>query len=115
MDRRTVNIFRALSHPSRLRIVKMLEGRELCVCEVRSVLELSTSTVSKHLSLLCDAGLIVDAKDGKWVNYKLNTAAGDMLIRHLLSALKHGLVTEKQIQSDREKVRSVDRTKLCSL
>ena len=115
MDRKTVNIFRALSDPNRLRIVKMLEERELCVCEVREVLRLSTSTVSKHLSILRDAGLIIDWKDGKWVNYKLNTAIPDDLIRPLLSVLKKGLTDERQILQDREKVKRVDRTKLCGL
>lgn len=115
MDRKTVTIFRALSHPSRLRIVKMLEERELCVCEVRAILGLSTSTVSKHLTILCDAGLIVDTRDGKWVNYKLNSATRDTLIRPLLSALKTGLETEMQIKADREKAHTVDRNKLCSL
>jgi ArsR family transcriptional regulator, arsenate/arsenite/antimonite-responsive transcriptional repressor len=114
MDRTTINIFRALDDPNRLRILKMLEGRELCVCEVREVLDLSTSTVSKHLTILRDAGLILDRKDGKWVNFKLNSAA-DGLVRSLLGVLKTGLADEKQIAQDREKVKHVDRTKLCSL
>jgi ArsR family transcriptional regulator, arsenate/arsenite/antimonite-responsive transcriptional repressor len=114
MDRGTINIFRALDDSNRLRILKMLEGRELCVCEVREVLNLSTSTVSKHLTILRDAGLILDRKDGKWVNFRLNMAA-DGLVRPLLAVLKNGLTDEKQIAADREKVKHVDRTKLCGL
>ena len=87
MERKTVNIFRALGDPNRIRILKMLEERELCVCEVREVLNLSTSTVSKHLSILRDADLILDWKDGKWVNYKLNTNGATNLIRPLLGVL----------------------------
>jgi ArsR family transcriptional regulator len=115
MDRRTLNIFRALSDPNRIRILKMLEERPLCVCEVRAVLDLSTSTVSKHLSILRDAGLIQDWKEGKWVNFKLNTDGSDSLIRPLLAVLKSGLAQEKQIQSDRAKVKHVDRNKVCGL
>ena len=115
MDRRTVNIFRALSDPNRLRIVKMLEQRELCVCEVREILNLSTSTVSKHLTILRDAGLIVDRKDGKWVNFRLNTTLTDGMVQPLLSVLKKGLTDEKQILQDREMVKRVDRNKLCGL
>ena len=115
MDRRTVNIFRALSDPNRLRIVKMLEQRELCVCEVREVLNLSTSTVSRHLTILRDAGLILDRKDGKWVNFRLNADLDDGMVRPLLSVLKKGLADEKQILQDREKVKRVDRNKLCGL
>lgn len=115
MERKTVNVFRALSDPSRIRIVKMLEERELCVCEIREVLNLSTSTVSKHLSILRDAGLVLDWKEGKWVNFKLNSAVADTLIRPLLGVLKDGLADEKQVRQDREKVKRVDRNKLCSI
>lgn len=114
MERTTTNIFRALDDPNRLRILKMLEARELCVCEVREVLNLSSSTVSKHLTILRDAGLILDRKEGKWVNFRLN-AASNGLVRSLLNVLKNGLADEKQITQDREKVKHVDRTKLCSL
>jgi len=114
MDRNTINVFRALDDPNRLRILKMLEGRELCVCEVRAVLGLSSSTVSKHLTILRDAGLILDRKDGKWVNFKLNRAA-DGLVQQILGVLKNGLMDEKQVAQDREKVKHVDRKKLCSL
>ncbi len=115
MDRKTTNIFRALSDPNRLRIVKMLEQRELCVCEVREVLDLSTSTVSKHLTILRDAGLIVDRKDGKWVNFRLSTDLDDGIVQPLLAVLKKNLAGEKQILQDREKVKRVDRNKLCGL
>jgi ArsR family transcriptional regulator len=114
MNRSTINIFRALDDPNRLRILKMLEGRELCVCEVRAVLGLSTSTVSKHLTILRDAGLILDRKEGKWVNFRLNTAA-EGLIRPLLNVLKGSLADDTQIAHDREKVKHVNRNKLCSL
>jgi ArsR family transcriptional regulator, arsenate/arsenite/antimonite-responsive transcriptional repressor len=114
MDRNTINVFRALDDSNRLRILKMLEGRELCVCEVRAVLGLSASTVSKHLTILRDAGLILDRKDGKWVNFKLNNAAGG-LVHQMLGVLKNGLLDEEQIVQDREKVKHVDRKKLCSL
>jgi ArsR family transcriptional regulator, arsenate/arsenite/antimonite-responsive transcriptional repressor len=115
MKRETVNIFRALSDPNRLRIMKILEQRELCVCEVREVLELSTSTVSKHLSILADAGLITDTKVGKWVNYRLNPDASSDLVRPLLKVLEQGLQDEAQIRADLKKVKCVDRNKLCKV
>ncbi len=94
VERKTINVFRALGERNRIRILKMLGERELCVCEVREVLNLSTSTVSKHLSILRDAGLILDWKDGKWVNYKLNADVADSLIRLLPGVLKSGLADE---------------------
>ena len=115
MKRDEVNVFKALGDKNRIRIIKMLQGRELCVCEVREVLDLSNSTVSKHLSILCNADLITDFKDGKWVNYRLNTRSESKFIRSILSSLKDSLKDDEQVLNDSKKVRSVDRNKICGL
>ena len=54
------DIFKALSDKNRLRILMMLTRRPLCVCEIQNVLSITVSTVSKHLSILRDIGLIID-------------------------------------------------------
>lgn len=115
MKRRHVTVFRALGDPNRIRILKMLEPRELCVCEVREILGLSLSTVSKHLSILRDADLIVDSRDGKWVNYQLNDRSTDRIVRSLLTSLRTSFEDDPDVQSDRRKVRQVDRSKICGL
>ena len=91
----------------------MLEIRPLCVCEITAVLRLAPSTVSKHLSILREAGFIIDQKEGKWVNYCLNEGreAGD--IRQLRLLLSSELTNDRTIQQDAEAVRSVDRYELC--
>jgi ArsR family transcriptional regulator len=108
-----VTIFKALSDQNRLRIMKMLEHRELCVCEIRSVLELSNSTVSEHLGLLRDAGLILDRKDGKWVNYRLNDQCCVNLIKAVLDLLEEHVCNEHTLKGDLMKIKRVDRSKLC--
>lgn len=115
MKRETVNIFKALSDPNRIRIVKMLEAKQLCVCEIREVLGLSTSTVSKHLSILRDAHLIVDWKDGKWVNLKLNEGSENKLVRSQLAMIRSSLADDEQVLADRKKLLKVDRTSICKL
>jgi len=65
----------------------MLEIRSLCVCEITEVLHLANSTVSKHLSILRDVELIIDEKDGKWVNYHLNKSAYELYVSQLLPLL----------------------------
>jgi len=114
MTREVVKAFKALSDPNRLRILSLLKSRDLCVCEVREVLDLSTSTVSKHLSILRDAGLISDHKDGKWVNYRLNRRTGNRFTRALLS-LVHASVDKETARSDRERVKRVDRARICGI
>jgi DNA-binding transcriptional ArsR family regulator len=64
-------VFKAAGHPARLRILGMLRGGGLCVCQITAVLELAASTVSAHLAELKRAGLIVERKDGRWVTYSL--------------------------------------------
>ncbi len=115
MKRDEVNVFKALSDKNRIRIVKMLEGKKLCVCEVREILGLANSTVSKHLSILCNAGLITDLKEGKWVNYQLNLRSGNPLIRSILGSLKNSLNDDDQVLSDSKRVRVVDRNKICGI
>ena len=113
MKRDTVKLFKALSDPNRIRIVKMLEAGELCVCEVREVLDLSNSTVSKHLSILRDADLILDAKDGKWVNYRLNERSKNSFVQSQLDLVKRTFSDDEQVLSDRKKLQKVDRNSIC--
>jgi ArsR family transcriptional regulator len=113
--RELVKAFKALSDSNRIRILKMLEIRPLCVCEITEVLQLATSTVSKHLSILRDAGYIIDEKEGKWVNYYLNRDQNSDYIRHLLPLIRTWLPKNEIVLNDQKKVQTVDRNKLCNI
>ena len=75
-------IFKALSDETRLRIVKLLEKGELCVCDLVAALDIVQPKASFHLGVLKEAGLIKDRKQGKWIHYSLNEA--DLFKRMLL-------------------------------
>jgi ArsR family transcriptional regulator len=107
-------IFKALSDPNRLRILKMLQTKSLCVCEITDVLRLATSTVSKHLSILKSTGFITETKDGKWVNYLINPRPSDARISSVLSTLDFWISDDQMIISDKQKVQKVDRNEVCS-
>jgi len=111
--RKLVNVFKALSDSNRIRILKMLEMRPLCVCEITEVLKLAPSTVSKHLSILRDAELILDEKEGKWVNYYLNKDNLNDYVQKLLPLIKSWLQDDNIVLQDKEKVKSVDRNYIC--
>ncbi len=64
-------VAKAVADPSRVRILKLLEGGELCVCQITTVMDLAPATVSKHLAALKTAGLLQQRRDGKWVYYRL--------------------------------------------
>jgi ArsR family transcriptional regulator, arsenate/arsenite/antimonite-responsive transcriptional repressor len=107
------NIFKALSDKGRLRVVKMLQKKPLCVCEITEILKLATSTVSNHLSILCDAGIVIGEKDGKWMNYRINTEPENNLISSALLYLQFILEDDETIANDRRIIASVDRKVLC--
>jgi ArsR family transcriptional regulator, arsenate/arsenite/antimonite-responsive transcriptional repressor len=115
MKRDLVNVFKSLSDPNRIRMVKMLEEKELCVCEIRSILGLSNSTASKHLSILRDAGLIVDSKDGKWVNFRLNEKADSPLVRGALKLVRNSFGDQEDVLTDRKAIRTVNRKAICGV
>lgn len=68
-------IFKALGDETRLKIVEMLLGSELCVCEILDAFDKSQPVISHHLRTLKQAGLVHDSRDGKWVYYSLNPEA----------------------------------------
>jgi ArsR family transcriptional regulator len=65
-------VFKALSDETRVRIIKLLEKGELCVCDITAALDIVQPKVSFHLGVLWEAGLIQDRKQGKWIHYWLN-------------------------------------------
>lgn len=107
-------LFKVLSDPNRLRILKMLQTKHLCVCEITSILNLATSTVSKHLSILRESGFVIEKKEGKWVNFQINPTPSDQRVSALLSSLDFWIADDEMIISDKEKVKNVDRYQVCS-
>lgn len=63
---------KAIADPTRARMLKLLEERELCVCDITDIMGLGQSTASKHLGILKMAGLVESRKDGTWSYYKLS-------------------------------------------
>ena len=63
----TTAVLKALSDPNRVRILKLLGTKEFCVCELQDLVALAQSTVSKHMKLLEEAGLVDFRKDGSWI------------------------------------------------
>lgn len=108
-----IKIFKALSDINRLRILKALQTKVLCVCEIRELIDLANSTVSQHLKILREAGFILEEKNGKWVNYMINPRPSDMRISSILSSLDFWIGDENLIINDKERVIKLDREILC--
>jgi ArsR family transcriptional regulator len=74
-----LKFFKTLSDPTRLRIILLLLGKDLCVCELTFILRMSQSRVSHQLRILRDAGLVEDKRDGKWMIYGIPPGIRDTL------------------------------------
>ena len=66
-----VCIFKALSDENRIRILKMLRSGEKCACKLLEELNISQPTLSHHMKILCDAGIVNGRKEGKWTHYSM--------------------------------------------
>ena len=112
IDEKT-KIFKALSDQNRLRILKALQTKVLCVCEIRELLQLANSTVSQHLKILKEAGFIAEQKDGKWVNYKINLNPTDERVIAILTSLDFWISDEVAIIKDKKKIKYLNRNVIC--
>ena len=92
-----IHVMKALSDPNRVTIIKILGKKELCVCEITAVLGLAQSTVSKHLKILEEAGLVEYQKDGLWVNYFLADGRHSPYAASILGNIKHWLNDDPQV------------------
>lgn len=92
-----VKVHKALGHATRVRILAMLRGGELCVCQINAVIGLAPSTMSAHLGELKDAGLVGERKAGRWVHYRL-TAEG--AAEEALQALFRTIAGDLQVDAD---------------
>ena len=70
-ERRVVAVFKALGDENRIRILKLLHGGEKCACKLLEELNISQSTLSHHMKILCDAGIVTGRKEGKWMHYSI--------------------------------------------
>jgi len=94
---------KAAADPTRVRILKLLEAGEMCGCQIVAVLELSQSTVSKHLFLLKMAGLVKERKERKWVHYALDDSRGSPYAGKMLPLVKEWLDGDPVIERDRKR------------
>jgi ArsR family transcriptional regulator len=104
-----IRVMKALSDPTRVKLLKILENRLMCVCELQTAIGAAQSTTSKHLKILEDAGLVESQKDGLWVNYTLADGKQSPYAATLIGNLRHWLNDELEISSIMENIDKIDR------
>ena len=110
-----IKVMKALSDPNRVKILKLLQQKTMCVCELQGALQISQPSVSKALRILEDAGLVDYKKEGLWVNYNLADGNESPYAASLLGNLRHWLDEDPEVSELIEKVPFLDRTELCKL
>src|SRR3974390_1209552 len=111
-----LNITKALADENRLRMIMALEDGEQCVCSITELMGLAISTVSKHLSILYQAGLVNARKEGRWMYYSLPDKTGAPAPREALTWVRRSLAGSDRIAQDAKqlkKVLAMDLSELC--
>ena len=107
-----IQTFRALSEEMRLRILMLLIGGELCVCDLMAIFGESQSKVSRHLAYLKHSGLVKGTRVGRWMHYSLEESLEEVAAAQLRFMEEH-LSLLPQFRQDRQKLGEVQRKKLC--
>src|SRR5690606_11250269 len=107
--KKAARMFAALSDENRLRLLDALRRGELCVCRLVALLGLSTSTVSKHLSILRDAGLLDSRKSGRWVYYRLADQTDFPIMGKKAPAIFQAMEKSSVIRTDDKELKRICR------
>jgi ArsR family transcriptional regulator, arsenate/arsenite/antimonite-responsive transcriptional repressor len=94
------DVFRALADETRLRILALLRGGEVCVCHIQGGLQLPQPTISRHLAYLRNTGLVEARREGVWMHYRLSATLSPVIetvLRATLHALTHAASTERDM------------------
>jgi len=102
--KRETSIFKALSDETRLRIMKLLLKKELCVCEIEAALNLPQSKVSRHLMVLRLVGLVTDRREGTWIFYSLFKPRDDFE-KSIVQIIKNALSDDKLTKQDENRLK----------
>ena len=111
-----IRITKALADPGRVRVLLALKRRELCVCQISELFQLAPSTISKHLSILHQAGLIESRKDERWVFYRLPGKQAPAAVREAIDWVLKSLARTAEADADRcrlEKILKMNPSTIC--
>lgn len=102
-----MSITKALADEKRARIIMALRGGELCVCQITELFGLAPSTISKHLSILYQAGLVESRKDERWVYYRLPESQVSRVARSAINWATSSIEKTETIVSDAKRLKSI--------
>lgn len=87
-ERKTAVIFKAFCDENRIRILKLLSTGEKCACRLLEELDITQPTLSHHMKILCDSGIVVGRKEGKWMHYSISCEGSQTAVEYLKELTK---------------------------
>jgi ArsR family transcriptional regulator len=108
-----VKVFKAVADPNRIRILKMLQQKKMCVCELAAVLGITQPSVSRHLSMMRDAGLVRDERNCQWIDYELCEEKVNKYAPVIMGHIKSWINDNPRIKEDAAKIKHLNREALC--
>lgn len=82
-EKRTATVFKAFCDENRIRILDMLSTGEKCACRLLEEIDVTQPTLSHHMKILCDSGIVVGRKEGKWTHYSISQKGIDEAQKYL--------------------------------
>lgn len=89
-EKKTAGLFKALGDENRIRILKLLQSGEKCACVLLDDLHITQPTLSHHMKILCDSGIVTGRKEGKWMHYSISQEGAETAVDMLRSLTAGG-------------------------
>ena len=116
--REFISLVKALSDENRVRALLVLRNRELCACQIVELIQLAPSTVSKHMQILRQAGLVEARKDGRWMYYRLAKKGIPAAVAGAIDWIFNSLKKDQSVLEDEERIKGIlklDPDQLCKI
>lgn len=93
-EKKTATVFKAFCDENRIKIIKLLQTGEKCACKLLDEINVTQPTLSHHMKILCDSGIVVGRKEGKWTHYSISAEGVERAKKYLAE------MTDIDIQDD---------------
>lgn len=100
-NKSTAVMFKAFCDENRIQILELLENGEKCACNILEELRISQPTLSHHMKILCDSGIVIGRKEGKWMHYSISEAGLEKVINYLNELKKKSKTEDNDYESCR--------------
>lgn len=94
-EKKTAELFKALCDENRIKILKLLQSGEKCACRLNEEISVTQPTMSHHMKVLCDSGIVVGRKEGKWMHYSISQEGAKAAVE-ILSQLTNVQTEQKE-------------------